>query len=83
MKKVSVAILKENLSHYLREVKAGEEVIVTSHQQPVAKVVSYDNGDLPLTMPSRSVKDLAKIRGVRPSSGKSALDILQEDRERR
>ncbi len=33
--------LKNNLSHYLREVKKGNSIIVTEHNVPIAKIVSY------------------------------------------
>ena len=39
MTKAAVAQLKAQLSHYLRRVKAGEEVIVTERGVPVARIV--------------------------------------------
>ncbi len=33
--------LKNNLSHYLREVKKGNSIIITEHNVPIAKIVSY------------------------------------------
>jgi prevent-host-death family protein len=38
MRKASVSILKAHLSQYLAAVKAGEEVIVTEHGRPVARL---------------------------------------------
>ncbi len=35
----SVRELKDHLSKYLRRVQSGEEVIITSHRRPVAKLV--------------------------------------------
>jgi len=34
---------KSNLSRYLKEVAAGEEVIICSYGNPVAKIVPYTN----------------------------------------
>lgn len=39
MKKAAVARLKAELSRYLRLVKAGEEILVTEHDVPVARIV--------------------------------------------
>lgn len=39
MTRAGVAELKASLSEYLRRVKAGEEVIVTEHGRPVARLV--------------------------------------------
>lgn len=36
---VPVSLLKASLSRYLRQVKAGEEVVVTERDRPVAKLV--------------------------------------------
>lgn len=41
MKEVGVAQIKAELSQYLARVKRGEEVIVTQHGQPIAKLVPY------------------------------------------
>jgi prevent-host-death family protein len=40
----TVATLKASLSEYLAGVKAGEEVIVTEHGRPVARIVPYEPG---------------------------------------
>lgn len=39
---VGVRELKNNLSRYLEQVKRGEEVIVTSHGKPVARLTAVD-----------------------------------------
>jgi prevent-host-death family protein len=45
MKITSVAKLKASLSEYLRQVKAGEEVLVTERGKPVAKLVPTDSSE--------------------------------------
>ncbi len=37
--KVSIRELKDHLSEYLRKVAAGGEVVITSHNRPVARLV--------------------------------------------
>jgi len=39
MKTVNVAELKNNLSRYLRHVRAGEEILIRDRKMPVAKIV--------------------------------------------
>lgn len=39
MKKTRVSELKASLSRYLARVKAGEEILVTEHGRPVAKLI--------------------------------------------
>ena len=35
----NIAQLRDRLTHYLREVRAGEEIIIRDRQTPVAKIV--------------------------------------------
>lgn len=39
MRKVAVRELRDHLSHWLRHVKAGESLLITEHNRPVATVV--------------------------------------------
>jgi len=39
MKSVTIAELKNRLSEYLNDVKAGEEILVRDRNQPVARIV--------------------------------------------
>ncbi|MFN0061468.1 MAG: type II toxin-antitoxin system Phd/YefM family antitoxin [Myxococcaceae bacterium] len=83
-KSVNVAKLKAELSRYLRFAQRGQEITVTDHQHPVAKLVPIEQRSKRLTVrPAlRSVKDLAKIR-IPPATVKTdSLAALLEDRER-
>ena len=61
---VSVRELKSRLSHYLRLVRAGETVLVTSHDKPIARVEA-------VSQERRSPLDrLAAAGGVAWSGGK-------------
>ena len=66
----SVRELKTHLSEYLRHVAAGEEVVVTSHGKPVARLTAL----LPraLTEAEREAEAIAKLEAlpwVRPGRG--------------
>ncbi len=57
----SVSMLKASLSRYLRQVKAGEEVIVTERDRPVAKLVPV-TGPAPTTAHLREMEREGRIR---------------------
>jgi len=42
MKKVPVNKVREHLAKYLTEAERGEEVVITRHNKPVAKLVNYE-----------------------------------------
>jgi len=39
MKRVKIAELKDHLSKHLRAVEAGDEVVVTDRQRPIARII--------------------------------------------
>lgn len=80
---VNVATLKEKLSHYLNLVRAGEEVIVTSHRHEVARILPASAPPTQIKEPSRPVKDLLRLKGVKLRRPTSAVRTLLEDRGRR
>ncbi len=82
MNTVNVATLKEKLSHYLKLAKEGQEVVVTSHRQQVARILPVSAPESQLTGPTRPAKDLLKLRGVKPRRSVSAVKTLLEDRQR-
>ena len=45
MLRTSITELKRSLSAYLREVKAGEEVLITNRGRPIARLVPVDDTD--------------------------------------
>ena len=62
---VAVRELKDHLSEYLKRVSAGEELVVTSHGKPVARLA-------PLRKPVNEASALEQIRKqpwVRPGKG--------------
>jgi prevent-host-death family protein len=63
MKRVNIAQLKNNLSSYLRRVRAGEEIIVADRDQPIAQLLpfSQETGD--------DMEALAGQGKVKPGAG--------------
>ena len=39
MRSANIAELRDRLTHYLREVRAGQEIIIRDRQRPIAKIV--------------------------------------------
>jgi antitoxin (DNA-binding transcriptional repressor) of toxin-antitoxin stability system len=83
MNVVNVAILKEKLSYYLGLVKSGEEVIVTSHRHQVARILPVTAPTAEIVEPTRPVKDLQKLKGIKPRRSLSGVKSLLADRRRR
>lgn len=84
---VSVRELNNHLSHYLRQVKAGETLIVTSHHTPFAKIQTV------YATKASGLEDLTHLEGVhwngkKPQgskvcpkiSGSTGADYILEDR---
>lgn len=87
MMKVSVRELKDHLSKYLHLVNEGEDLVVTSHHKPLAKLTG-----IKITQDS-SLEHLLNIEGVKWNgrkpkgdknapkiTGKSVSDSILEDR---
>jgi len=81
MNRVSVATLKERLSEYLRLVSGGSEVVVTSHNTAVAKIIPVGAPSFEIIEPTRSPEDLRRLKGIEPPAV-SAVDSLIEDRRK-
>lgn len=80
---VSVAVLKEKLSYYLSLVKSGEEVVVTSHRHRVARILPASASSAEIIEPTRPVRDLQKLKGIKPKRSVSSVKSLLDDRQRR
>lgn len=83
MTTVNIATLKEKLSQYLRQVEEGEEVVVTSYRQPVARIVRVPSPVERPKEPSRPVSDLRHVKGIKRRKSGSAVRELLEDRRSR
>jgi prevent-host-death family protein len=80
---VNVAILKEKLSYYLNLVKSGEEVVVTSHRHRVARILPVTAALTEIVQPTRPVKDLRRIKGIKSRRSVSGVKSLLDERRRR
>jgi len=80
---VNVAMLKEKLSHYLGLVKSGQEIVVTSHRHPVARILPTASPAATIIEPIRPAKDVLTAKGVKRRRSVSAVDTLLADRRRR
>lgn len=84
MKRVGVAELKDNLSRHLREVEGGQEIEVTDHGRPVARIVPA-RSQLRLAL-KPALKPFAEIAHRRYSPLNlpvSSTELLRQDRNRR
>ena len=86
MRTANVALLKSRLSHYLRMVQRGDEVVITSHRQPVGKIVPYSvpgMEELRVIPPRRPWRALRGLKGVAPLRPIDVVAVLREDRDAR
>lgn len=85
MKDVKIADLKSRLSHYLREVRAGEIVTVLDRSTPVARIVPIDFvDDVVITKPAPGAPRLGSIKLPRPPKiNVDVVALLLEDRSKR
>jgi len=84
MNTVNVATLKSSLSQYLHAVEKGEEVIVTSHRRPVARIVQYKGAhDLAVIPAKKPAKTIKLVKGVKLRKPCDPVALLREDRDSR
>jgi prevent-host-death family protein len=83
MNVVNVATLKEKLSHYLKLVQQGQEVVVTSHRHRVARILPVTAPSLHRRKPSRPVKEVLNLKHIRLHPEGSGVDALIQDRRSR
>ena len=75
MRTVGVRKLKENLSKYLSEVKAGERIVVTERNKEVALIVPVGIGQEEDKMLELIRKGLADWSGAKPAGIRSRIRI--------
>lgn len=76
MSAVNLAVAKAQLSELINRVEAGEEVVITRHGRPVARVVPAT----PLKQPV-PLKRLAELRKQLPARKESSAQALRELRD--
>lgn len=90
--RVSAAQFKAKMGRYMKAVRHGEEVVITDREEPVARVTPFrqpgtatSRPTLPINTPADpSAPPLGKVDvvGIR-YRGRSTLEILRGDRDRR
>jgi len=84
MIRVSTADLRTRLGWYLKKVRGGEIIEVTSHSHSVARVIPYSGGaGIDLIEPSRPMSDLDDIGATRLKKPVDGVGALLQDRESR
>lgn len=76
MKKVPVNQVREQLAKYLTEAERGEEVIITKHNKPVAKLVSYNEPE----KKKKEFPDMKEFRKKIKVKGKPMSEFVVEMR---
>jgi prevent-host-death family protein len=77
MRSTNIADLRNRLTQYLQEVRAGEEIIVRDRQRPIAKIV-------PFTVDDEDADDAALVAAglMRKGSGKLPASFWRARRSR-
>jgi prevent-host-death family protein len=84
MKRVRIAELKRQLSRHLRSVEAGDEIVVTDRDRPIARIVPIRREAADFLRPAEVSVASVRRRRVRPARWAiSSLELLLEDRRRR
>ena len=73
MENVGIAELMAKLSHYLTQVRAGQEVVVTDRGRPVARLVPYDTG----RKRDPDIERLARAGLIRLGRGEFPKELLE------
>lgn len=92
MNHVGVRELRQNLSRYLVQVKAGESFVVTERGKEVARLTPSGPADSPVarlvaergaTMPRSNLLSRVRHSSLPPAVGPPSLEVLDELREER
>jgi prevent-host-death family protein len=92
MDHVGVRELRQNLSRYLIQVKAGESFVVTERGREVARLTPSGPADSPIarlvadrgaTMPSADLISRVRSSEMPPAQGPPSVEVLDELREER
>ncbi len=85
MKQTNVSGFKARLSEYLNAARNGETVVVHDRKTPIARLVPFDEhvDDLSIAEPSRSPRDLTKIKPVRLRRRVDVVGLLRASRDQR
>ncbi len=83
MLKTSMTELKRSLSAYLRDVKAGEEVLITDRGRPIARLVPVDDtvsSVVQADSEERRLEELERRGIIKRGTGKLPEDFWEKPR---
>lgn len=82
--RVGIAELKARLSEYVRQARAGRDIVVLDRDRPVARLVRYDQaGSITVRAPRRRYAALHEVPlPPHPASVADPVDLLREGRAR-
>jgi prevent-host-death family protein len=84
MKRVGIAEFKDQLSRHLRAVEAGEEVVVTDHERPIARVIPVGDERRVVIRPALRPFSEVRDRVYAPANwGIDSTTLLLEERQAR
>ena len=84
MKRANISQLKNKLSAFVAEARAGETVLILDRQTPVARLVPLEGGQtLTVQEAKRPVSALRKIRRISLRKPVDVIAMLREDRDGR
>ncbi|MEQ8577089.1 MAG: type II toxin-antitoxin system prevent-host-death family antitoxin [Balneola sp.] len=78
MKKVPVNQVREELAKYLTAAENGEEIIITKHNKPIAKLVNYNEPKKTKLPDMTEFRKQFKVKG-KPMS-EFVIDMRKEDK---
>lgn len=76
MKKVQVNEVREQLAKYLAEAAHGEEIIITKHSKPIARLVAYEENKPKFP----DLTEFRKSTDIKGSVLETLLETRREDR---
>lgn len=79
---VSVRELKAHLSKYLHLVEAGEPVVVTSHDAPIARLIPFEGQELKAKKLGKLLGPSMQWNGKKPEGAKIMPRLLKEEASR-
>jgi prevent-host-death family protein len=82
---VKISELKNHLSEHLRAVEAGDEIVVTDRDRPIARIVPIESATPRLTIipAERPFSEIRNKKYPRIDWGVDPVEMLLEDRRRR
>ena len=73
MEKATISQIKNHLSRYLRQVRAGESVLILDRDQPVARLTAID----PAARPHDRLERLEREGSIRRALEAVPMDVLR------